>query len=168
LRTGFDAPGHRPGRPDPPPAKRADRVAADRRPGGRHDPALCHRLYRLPAAGSAGLIASAAIGDPGEGGRAPPFGRLRKSRQSARPAIFFQPARARGVTLSRFLATTSQFTMTGLAPAAAIVSATYAPPTVSSQPMIVPMIKRMEVPRTDPCCEPRQALNAAPSRFAPP
>jgi ABC-2 type transport system permease protein len=55
-----------------------------------------------------------------------------ESRQSARsgraapinqPAIFFQPARARVVTLSRFLATTSQFTMTGLAPAVETVSA---------------------------------------------
>ena len=39
------------------------------------------------------------------------------------PAIRFQPARARVVTLSRFFATTSQFTMTGLAPAAETVSA---------------------------------------------
>src|SRR5262249_26677613 len=99
-------------------AKRADRLAADRRPGGGLDPALRRRLYRLPAAGSAGLIASRpyAITGPGQPRAA--------ARAINQPAIFFQPARARVVTLSRFLATTSQFTMSGLAPAAETVSAT--------------------------------------------
>ena len=36
-------------------AKRADRLAADRRADSRFDPALRHRLHRLPAPGSAGL-----------------------------------------------------------------------------------------------------------------
>ena len=44
-----------PDAPIPLRAERADRVAADRRPGGRHDPAVRDRLHRVPAAGSAGL-----------------------------------------------------------------------------------------------------------------
>ena len=53
--TGLDRARRHPGCADTARAKRADRVAADRRPGGRHDPALRHRLHRVPAAGSAGL-----------------------------------------------------------------------------------------------------------------
>jgi len=45
-----------PGCADTAPAKRADRVAADRGPGGGRDPALRRRICRLPAPGSAGLI----------------------------------------------------------------------------------------------------------------
>src|SRR5262249_38000913 len=123
-----------PWRADPAIAKRADRLATDRGPRGRLDPAVRDRLYRVPAAGSAGLTR--------------PLGR--RSRGCAdQPAIFFQPARANVVTLSRFLATTSQLTMTGCAVAIETVSATKAPPPVRAQPRIIPIIKRMHVSHAD-------------------
>ena len=56
---GADRARRDPGCADTAAAKRADRVAADRRPGGGHDPAVRDRLYRVPAAGSAGLTLAA-------------------------------------------------------------------------------------------------------------
>ena len=56
IGVGLDRTRRRSGCADPVAAKRADRVAADRRPGGRLDPAVRDRLRRVPAPGSAGLI----------------------------------------------------------------------------------------------------------------
>src|SRR5262249_26115291 len=53
--TGPDRARIDPGGADFAPPERADRLAADRRPGGRLDPAVRDRLYRLPAPGSARL-----------------------------------------------------------------------------------------------------------------
>src|SRR5262249_9263803 len=125
-------------RADPTIAKRTDRLAADRGPRGRLDPALRNRLYRVPAAGSAGL--RRVFKHRGE-----------KARRACRrgpdpPGIFFQPAGARVVAVSRFLATTSQFTITGLAVAVETVSTVWVPPMVSAQPMRMPRMKRMVPP----------------------
>jgi hypothetical protein len=85
--------------------------------------------------------------------RGPEKGRAPDQRTGDYPVIRFQPARVAALTSSKFLATTSQLTILA-PPAPAALSATYAPPTVSATPKMIPRIRRIGSP---PCRSRSQA-----------